>query len=347
MNKRFARRQIRKSPIAKAWPVIERLGCDGYSIVIDEPPEFFDQNEMSPYQRLVTKFIQGVLSPKDLLDFDPESTAPIAFTEEALRREAKIKYRPIRMSPEYRDGTKGKRSRFGGLPLVPADFEWPSRDGEFFEFLGQIFLDELPKSPARDSLPHDGSLLFFLDTIQNYTDAYIGSKVIYVSAGTKISQIAGHPRKPDSRPEWAYEDKIDPATQATVQCDLIFRPRFFLPEASPDPEDHKGELDLALEAIGLEDVYDVFSELKEQICENKKLGYNNYGHRLLGVQTSIQSSAIEHVRGDPFNSPKLLMQFTPFGAFQWGDVGHLHIFIEEDALAAGNFDHTAAVWECG
>jgi len=57
-------------------------------------------------------------------------------------------------------------SYFGGLPIVPEEFDWPTvhnRQGllERLNFLAQIDCSDLPDGPARDLLPASGNLYFF------------------------------------------------------------------------------------------------------------------------------------------------------------------------------------------
>ena len=57
-------------------------------------------------------------------------------------------------------------SYFGGLPIVPEDFDWPTlhnRDGhlERLNFMAQIDCADLPPGPARDLFPERGHLFFF------------------------------------------------------------------------------------------------------------------------------------------------------------------------------------------
>jgi uncharacterized protein YwqG len=57
-------------------------------------------------------------------------------------------------------------SYFGGLPIVPDDFDWPTihnRDGrlERLTFMAQIDCADLPAGPARDLFPGKGYLYFF------------------------------------------------------------------------------------------------------------------------------------------------------------------------------------------
>jgi uncharacterized protein YwqG len=51
------------------------------------------------------------------------------------------------------------RSRFGGIPYVPADFVWPTHDKGEYRFLGQIDFGEIQSPPA--SLPTRGLLSLF------------------------------------------------------------------------------------------------------------------------------------------------------------------------------------------
>src|SRR5262245_40019693 len=55
----------------------------------------------------------------------------------------------------------GARSKFGGVPNLPSELEWPSWRGVPLAFLAQIDLSELPRSQTIESLPSDGSLYFF------------------------------------------------------------------------------------------------------------------------------------------------------------------------------------------
>ena len=57
-------------------------------------------------------------------------------------------------------------SYFGGLPIVPDEFDWPTvhnREGllERLNFMAQIDCSDLPPGPGRDLLPEKGYLYFF------------------------------------------------------------------------------------------------------------------------------------------------------------------------------------------
>ena len=103
-------------------------------------------------------------------------------------------------------------SRFGGLPDVPAKFEWPTwemkseivekknpfKPGEVIKigskggmrtmhFLAQIRLEELPDAPGRELLPTNGMLYFFYDSRETLSDPSIGIgwKVIHDTTPVK------------------------------------------------------------------------------------------------------------------------------------------------------------------
>ena len=59
------------------------------------------------------------------------------------------------------------KSKFGGLPDLPKETEWPSLNGFPFAFIGQINLEEI-KFDIENKLPEKGILYFFFST--NQTD---------------------------------------------------------------------------------------------------------------------------------------------------------------------------------
>lgn len=99
-------------------------------------------------------------------------------------------------------------SRWGGIPHVPADWQWPLRaDGTPLSFLGQIDLAQSQSALALDFLPGSGLLLFFYDTQDQPwgfdPDDRDGFKVEYFAPGTplepaSIPQVDGE--QPDQWP---------------------------------------------------------------------------------------------------------------------------------------------------
>jgi Domain of unknown function (DUF1963) len=69
----------------------------------------------------------------------------------------------IGLWPQRRADIPAAASRFGGTPLAPPDWEWPTFEDEPMLFVGQIDCAELRGLPGAELLPPDGVLAFFGD----------------------------------------------------------------------------------------------------------------------------------------------------------------------------------------
>lgn len=83
-------------------------------------------------------------------------------TPASLRKRYGALYRP---ALHLRPTSAGGFSRLGGLPLMPADFEWPRWQEKPQSFLAQIDLAEVHQVMP-SCLPATGSLFFFYDQDQ-------------------------------------------------------------------------------------------------------------------------------------------------------------------------------------
>lgn len=104
---------------------------------------------------------------------EPENYPPAASDEELLV----ILYRTMEEAVCFRhifppNFERKAMTFFGGLPLVPKSFVWPSGTARFgndksrsisFSFLAQIDCRDLPAFSLRHLLPHSGTLYFFFD----------------------------------------------------------------------------------------------------------------------------------------------------------------------------------------
>jgi hypothetical protein len=88
------------------------------------------------------------------------------------------------------------RSRFGGVPFLPAGMEWPRRvSGRPLHFLAQL---DLREAPAGDVLPADGTLAFFHDAEHDpWGDDADGSAVIFAPPGTDLVPLVPPAETPD------------------------------------------------------------------------------------------------------------------------------------------------------
>ena len=69
----------------------------------------------------------------------------------------------IGLWPQRRADIPAAASRFGGTPLAPPDWEWPTFEDEPMLFVGQIDCAELRGLPGAELLPPHGVLAFFGD----------------------------------------------------------------------------------------------------------------------------------------------------------------------------------------
>lgn|GEM_PF-1167442 len=69
----------------------------------------------------------------------------------------------IALWPQRRDTIPATASRFGGMPLAPPGWQWPTVEEEPLLFVGQINCAELRGLPGAELLPASGLLAFFGD----------------------------------------------------------------------------------------------------------------------------------------------------------------------------------------
>ncbi len=117
---------------------------------------------------------------------DPQAFLDARQTEMILLR---------RIAPET---TLLPRSRFGGLPLLPDNVDWPRRSNHNtpLHFLAMIDCSEMPSLAGQPPLPPDGLLLFFVDIEEEMDVSYEDDedpppyRVIYVPEGATASERA-------------------------------------------------------------------------------------------------------------------------------------------------------------
>jgi hypothetical protein len=69
----------------------------------------------------------------------------------------------IRLWPQRRADIPATTSRFGGTPLAPRDWRWPTHEAEPLLFIGQVNCAALSGLPGAELLPAAGMLAFFGD----------------------------------------------------------------------------------------------------------------------------------------------------------------------------------------
>ena len=223
----------------------------------------------------------------------------------------------IGLWPQRRAKIAATASRFGGTPLAPPDWQWPTIEDEPLLFVGQINCAELRGLPGSELLPPSGLLAFFGDyDAVNGADRF-GSVGVY---------------------HWPDVDRLVPARarvdplEVFPPCALAPRPILELPHPSSDAV---SELKLSKQHWQL--YFDVWVENHEHGIPPDCVGYACLG-KLLGWPALVQNdlSCFEaEVR------TRLLLQVGSYcngeAQHSWFRGGSLYYVLPERELRAGVF----------
>ncbi len=220
-------------------------------------------------------------------------------------------------------------SRFGGLPSVPVNWQWPGAIDDRFVFLGQIDCSEVQKAVGASALPDSGLLSFFGDT-----DDIIGSfpsagGLIYHFRETRFLRLA---------------DESPDQVETLIQCGLSFCAHTELPH----PRSRAAlTLDLSREERG------AYEKLSNSLL-TFGLSPNMHRHslsKLLGWPDLVQDD-----RHTPFfprsHDPraKLLLQMGEYHdgtqLQYWGPGGLIYFRLFEDDLISQNFSAAEMEVQC-
>jgi uncharacterized protein YwqG len=248
------------------------------------------------------------------------------------------------------------RTRLGGLPDVPAGFEWPRFRGVPQSFIAQIRFDEVVAFDQRKVLPSAGLLTFFyaaIDQPWGFDPADRGGwQVTFTPPGTPLvrmnppAELEAEGRFTGVAVGLSGEVTFPPAESAAVERIVLTRSEQF--------------------AYG-DAVYEI---------ETARYGVEEFHreiHRLLGhpdpVQGDMQlecqlasngvyagnSTAYKHGRASELGLGatdwRLLLQVDSSDSdesigMQWGDVGRIYYWIRSQDLAMRQFDRAWLVLQC-
>ncbi len=337
--------------LAKYWPLVEQHGRHGYAIKVYDSPEERRAN-WEPPSLLTTGLLfnkQRIL-PKRIRLAIPK---PKSVSKE--RDDIVVQYDKGDHDQFYRDQEERRlkeipwsRSRFGGLPEVSPDVEWPEESDDYYDFLGQIFLSELPDSPARARLPADGSLSFFVhrDPSCNDYDLQWTGRVVYQPESTQLVQVDCHPRKKEWRKRSQFfrensviaADHFNTAIAGAFRHSLEFVPYFYLPSTHDTIENcHEfwgqfGEWDssdsMAMSRVDCKIGHEVGKECGEVDVRDLS--------RLIGHYYVYQHNLrIHHAVLQAMKQPVLLFQMMRWGPYS----PEFYFFIEKDELNSLEFSN--------
>lgn len=260
------------------------------------------------------------------------------------------------------------RSKIGGQPDLPPDFDWPYWNNRPLHFLAQFNMAEVAPYDVEHALPASGMLYFFLDDTMetlsilacNNWQGERGWKVIYYAGDMSVLQRTP---TPPGLPELFGE--LHP-------CAIQFEPEMTV------PDDDSIEFDLLTERLALTEeeketywnfliqMYD--TEAQEKFGSDFPKDGNVPRHRLLGCSdvmyedgrltaTMLEEEIREYPpwedqeahrkfwlgRAERSQAWRLLFQIDTDASadMDWGDAGTMYFFIRHDDLQTGNFDN---VW---
>lgn len=215
-------------------------------------------------------------------------------------------------------------TKFGGVPVVPPSFEWPTRNGKPLPFLLQIDFSEINGEGQLKNFPTAGLLYLFVEEfVTEDLDLQYPSKILFFEG----------------------EGRLEPA-KAPHGLQTTYRQIFVAPEVIktyPAPEDSGEAFDLycARPHGGMDDGYDALCRENEE-C-----------HLIGGWPSHLQYGGFikQCAEGDG-EKWVLLMQIKSEitregdGDFMWGDDGVIYLYIREKDLIARNFDDIKIDMQC-
>lgn len=228
------------------------------------------------------------------------------------------------------------QSRIGGVPDLPADWEWPTFHGNPLAFLAQINLAEIPLEVERGDLPRDGILYFFSvygwqkddgdihpDLDWNRAEEIGFSQALWFIGDTTSLRRASKP------------DGIRTFDAAAVE----YLPVISLPRAEPNARE---PVVAALQWS--EDEYERLDNLYFDLDYYAKTvrGFS-VDHQLLGYAGAIQTTVT------PVNHRLLFQLDSDYNqtGMEWGDGGMIYFVIEQEALKRGDFSKIVSDFQCG
>ena len=245
-------------------------------------------------------------------------------------------------------------SRFGGAPDVAPGFAWPERDGRPLTFLAQLDLADV-RAP---DLPASGWLLFFYDAVEqpwgfDPKDAG-GARVVHVDAPRGALERRRHP-------------EVDARGGPFRCCALSFAPAVDLPDLEDDlvvkarlrPEDMKSRetdayYDVAAALSGHADPDATYHHLlgNPQLVQGDMRGECQLvtSGIYVGKPEAFQGERTQELLRVAPSEWRLLLQLDTDEegpGWTWGDAGRVYFWIRRADLAAGAFDRTWLVLQCG
>ena len=219
-------------------------------------------------------------------------------------------------------------SRLGGLPSVPAEWEWPMSEQEPLLFIGQINCAELRKFGNTASLPRDGVISFFADH-----DATTG-------CGSDVAAVF----------YWLADEQLERAPEPVddfrqlPNCGLAFYETFALPDPTSDQI-----LELKLDSAQREAYAEVRDAARTYGVSNSRFT-SFYTSKLFGWPELVQRDleCLWSLNGESRSRLLLQVGWYENGSESecWGPGGILYYMISDRDLAERRFDRAWFEMQC-
>jgi uncharacterized protein YwqG len=260
----------------------------------------------------------------------------LPFELENYRQQILASVRPfIKIIPKTAQHTTWWESKIGGLPYLPAGFDYPvGQNGSALFFLAQINFAETPRL---DPFPAAGILQFYI--------ADDGLNGLDEENPTRQSNF-----------RVLFFENVEPE-ETRLQTDFAW-----LPDFSGVPLEagfsHPLQFELRSEAVPLTDYRVVeylggnffarFGERQWEIMEAYSNTVNAGGHKLGGYAFFTQQDPRLDLAGSEENPFELLFQLDsdPAAHCLWGDMGTGNFFIKQGDLARRDFSNVMYYWDC-
>lgn len=330
------------SGLAEYWPLVEKHGRHGYAVQIFANPDEARENWHPPgAARAGLEYLKGIAPVEPITSRRERLDLVHTFGADEIDRAYREQFEASLL------GIPSSRSRLGGLPDVSSGYQWPMRNGDYFDFLGQFYLDELPDGPARGCLPDAGVISFFVHHERREgrsSTEWIGEICVERDVDSLI-RVAEHPRSEDWKERSAFYRSAsfyEPIKTAR-QRSLRFHPCFYLPRENDTVCGKQPFWD----ALGnsKEPHYVKFERLAHRLGYQQAEACNAGVHmtelsRLLGHQYVYQTDQREaHPHIASMDHPVLLFQMMRWGPFS----PEIYFFIEQDALMSSDFTDVRVV----
>jgi Domain of unknown function (DUF1963) len=224
----------------------------------------------------------------------------------------------IRLWPQRHADIPTTMSRFGGTPLAPRDWRWPTQEAEPLLFIGQVNCAELSGLPGAELLPAAGLLAFFGDH-----DAVTGC-FPFAEGGVY---------------HWPDIDRLVP-TQAPIEPSEVFLSCALVPKPIIDlPHPHsRAVTELALAEDEHKSYHAAWLDIRNHGIPQAGIGYAGFS-KLLGWPDLVQSDL---GRFDTDDNARLLLQVDNYcngeDAQSFGPGGSLYYVLPEEALRAQRYE---------